>query len=210
MRRRRPAGPGYGAAVPDQLLTAHGAAWHRATHHPFLDGVRHGTLPDGAFDAWLAQDALFVADLLRFQARLLARAPRPAQAVLAGGAVSLVDELSWFEGLAAGRGLDLGAAPLPATLAYADLLRRLDAAPYPVAVTALWVLERVYLLAWQYAAPGAGPYTAYVEHWTAPGFAAYVAALGILADAAGAPGDAVAEVLALETAYWDVAGWAAP
>ena len=58
-------------------------------HAPFLDGVRDGTLPPAAFDRWLAQDALFVADLLRFQARLLARAPRPAQAVLAAGAVAL-------------------------------------------------------------------------------------------------------------------------
>ena len=46
------------------------------------------------FDTWLAQDYLFVADLLQFQARLLARAPRMAQTVLAAGAATLVVPLS--------------------------------------------------------------------------------------------------------------------
>jgi formylaminopyrimidine deformylase / aminopyrimidine aminohydrolase len=77
------------------LLQRHPDEWARATRHPFLTAVRDGTLPDGAFDTWLVQDALFVADLLTFQARLLARAPRPAQAVLAAGAASLVAELDW-------------------------------------------------------------------------------------------------------------------
>ena len=75
--------------------------WTAATRHPFLDGVRDGSLPVHALDTWLAQDALFVADLLVFQARLLARAPRSDQAVLAGGTVALVEELDWFERLAA-------------------------------------------------------------------------------------------------------------
>jgi len=35
-----------------------------------------GMLPAAAFDTWLAQDRRFVGDLLWFQARLLARAPR--------------------------------------------------------------------------------------------------------------------------------------
>jgi len=133
--------------------------------------VREGTITDSAFDRWLGQDALFVGDLLTFQARLLARAPRPAQAVLAGGCVALVAELDWFEVQAARRGIDLGQPALPATLAYGELLGRLDAAPYAVAVTALWVLERVYLLAWASAASNTSPFGEFVEHWTAPGFA---------------------------------------
>ncbi len=47
----------------------------------------------------------------------------------------------------------------------------------------------------------AAAYRAFVEHWTAPGFAAYVEALGRLAGDAGSPGDVVAEALALETAF---------
>jgi thiaminase len=178
--------------------------WAAATGHPFLDAVREGTITDLAFDRWLGQDALFVGDLLAFQARLLARAPRPAQAVLAGGCVALVAELDWFEVQAARRGIDLGQPALPATLAYGELLLRLDAAPYDAAVTALWVLERVYLLAWASAASSTSPFTEFVEHWTAPGFAGYVDALGDLAILDGRA-DLVREVLTHEVAFWDMA-----
>ena len=147
---------------------------------------------------------LFVGDLLTFQARLLARAPRPAQAVLAGGCVALVAELDWFEVQAARRGIDLGQPALPATLAYNELLGRLDAAPYDVAVTALWVLERVYLLAWASAASSTSPFGEFVEHWTAPGFAGYVDALGELAILDGQD-DLVGDVLSHEVAFWDMA-----
>jgi formylaminopyrimidine deformylase / aminopyrimidine aminohydrolase len=178
--------------------------WTAATRHPFLDAVREGTITDSAFDRWLVQDALFVGDLLTFQARLLARAPRPAQAVLAGGCVALVAELNWFEVQAARRGIDLEQPPLPATLAYGDLLLRLDAAPYDVALTALWVLERVYLLAWASAASSTSPFIEFVEHWTAPGFAGYVDALGAIASLDGQD-DLVGEVLSQEVAFWDMA-----
>ncbi|PRC46097.1 TenA family transcriptional regulator, partial [Mycobacterium sp. ITM-2017-0098] len=48
--------------------------WDAATRHRFLDAVRDGTIADQDFNRWLVQDALFVRDLLTFQARLLARA----------------------------------------------------------------------------------------------------------------------------------------
>jgi thiaminase len=178
--------------------------WTAATRHRFLDAVREGTIADVAFERWLAQDALFVADLLAFQARLLGRAPRPAQAVLAEGCVALVAELDWFEIMAARRGIDLGPPALPATLAYRALLLRLDAAPYGAAVTALWVLERVYLLAWASAASSTSPFGEFVEHWTAPGFAGYVDALGELAILDGED-DLVRDVLTHEVAFWDMA-----
>jgi thiaminase/transcriptional activator TenA len=162
---------------------------------------------------------LFVSDLLRFQALLLARAPRPAQAVLAAGLAGLVAELDWFEEQAAARGLRLDAPPLPATEAYARLLDRLDAVPPPAALVALWVLERVYLEAWSSAAPGAAPYAPFVEHWTLPAFAGYVADLERAADLLLCDGEPtelealdglVAEVLAAETAFWDMASGDAP
>jgi thiaminase/transcriptional activator TenA len=178
--------------------------WTAATRHPFLAAVREGTITPAAFDRWLAQDVIFVGDLLTFQARLLARAPRQAQAVLAGGCVALVAELDWFDELAARRYIDLGQRALPATLAYRDLLRRLDAAPYDAAVTALWVLERVYLLAWASAASSTSPFGEYVDHWTDPGFATYVEALGALATLQGRD-DLMGEVLTFEVAFWDMA-----
>ncbi len=180
------------------------ALWTAATRHPFLDAVRDGTIAEAAFNRWLVQDALFVADLLTFQARLLARAPRPAQGVLAGGCVALVDELAWFADQAARRGIALGPSALPATLAYRELLVRLDTMPVDAALTALWVIEKVYLDAWSSAVSSTSPLREFVEHWTTPGFGAYVDALGELAKPDDHV-DVVAEVLTLEVAFWDMA-----
>lgn len=195
-----------------ELITRLADEWRAATHHPFLDGVREGTVRPAVFDNWLVQDARFVGDLLWFQARLLARAPAPAQAVLARGALALVDELAWFRAQAAERRVDLGAARLPATEAYAVLLRRLDAAEPDAALAALWAVERVYLDAWSTAVPGSSEYRRFVAHWTAPEFAAYVADLERAADALAAGRDLgssvaglVDGVLRAERAFWDMA-----
>lgn len=178
--------------------------WTAATRHRFLDAVRDGTIADREFNRWLAQDALFVSDLLTFQARLLARAERRAQSALAAGCAALVAELDWFDEQAAIRAIDMNRSPLPATLAYRELLARLDTAPYESAITALWVIERVYLLAWTTATSDSSPYGEFVEHWTHPEFADYVHALGELATPDGHD-DVVAEVLSHEVAFWDMA-----
>jgi len=177
--------------------------WERATRHPFLLAVRDGHLPAAAFDTWLAQDHRFVGDLLWFQARLLARAPRAAQPVLATGAAALVDELAWFEALSKSRRLDLGVPAQPATLAYRQLLETLDRAAPGDALTALWAIERTYLEAWRFAAPGAAPYRQVVTHWTAPAFADYVDRLAAVC--ASQDGTLVDQVLAHEIAFWEMA-----
>ena len=155
-----------------------------------------------AFDRWLQQDALFVADLLAFQAgcwpgrhaTLRRCSPRAVSRWLR----------NWIGSRPRpSRGLDLPQPALPATVAYIEL-RRLDAAPYELAVTALWVLERVYLLAWAFAASGSSRFGEFVEHWTAPGFEGYVDALGELATPDGQD-DLVGEVLSHEAAFWDMA-----
>lgn len=187
----------YPSGVLDELWTA-------ATRHRFLDQVREGTLEDSDFDRWLVQDALFIADLLTFQARLLARAERTAQSTLAAGCAALVDELDWFDRQAAHRGIDMSRPALPATLAYRTLLARLDAAPYDAALTALWVIEEVYLRAWTTAKSDSSPYGEFITHWTDPGFAAYVEALRGLATPER-HADVVAEILTLEVEFWDMA-----
>lgn len=196
------------------LLAQQEAAWRTATRHPFLDGVRDGTLPAAAFDGWLAQDYHFVGALLSFQARLLARAPRAAQAVLAGGAVALEAELSWFETQARERKLRLMVALHPITVAYTAFFNDLDGQSYPAAMVALWALERAYLEAWTAAAPGAPRYRPFVEHWTVPAFAAYVDGLETAADTAlasvtgageAAVEEAFRQVADLERRFWDMA-----
>ena len=201
------------------LISRNPEAWQGATRHPFLDSLREGNLSTEAFEAWLGQDYLFVGDLFSFQARLLARAPRSAQAVLAGGLVAVEDELGWFEEMARGRGLELGEDRHPTTISYRGLLDALEGDPYPVAITALWALERAYLEAWGSAAPGHPDFRPFVEHWTTPEFAGYVAGLEEAADAAleadGVPEDRVEaaflEVSAVEREFWEMAlSYAAP
>jgi thiaminase len=193
--------PVYASAVTERDLAP---LWRAATNHPFLDAVREGTISDGAFDRWLAQDALFVAKLLTFQAQLLGRAPRRAQAVLAGGCVTLVEELDWFEAKAAQRGIEVDQPPSPETVAYCDLLERLSTAPFDAAVTALWVLEQVYLLAWRSAASSTSPFGEFIDHWTHPGFAGYVSGLRDVATPDGRD-NLVRDVLSHEIAFWDMA-----
>lgn len=193
------------------LPLRHATAWSHATRHPFLEAVRDGTLSESAFEAWLVQDHHFVSDLLTFQSRLLARTPRPAREVLASGTVALADELVWFEEQAAARQLDLTTPPRPATVAYSVLLDRLDAADVAVAITALWAIERVYLDAWSFAAPGAPPYREFVSHWTTPQFVTYVSDLEDAADTvATRPAEpcvamAFAAVLDAESRFWAMA-----
>ncbi|HET7478231.1 MAG TPA: TenA family transcriptional regulator [Rubrobacteraceae bacterium] len=198
----------------EDLLERHPELWRAATHHPFLEGLRDGSLPAGAFRMWLVQDYLFVNDLLVFQSRLLARSPRPAQAAIAGGLVALEAELGWFEEMGERRSLALGAPRKPATAAYRDLLARLDGESYAAGIVALWAIERAYLEAWAGIAPGHPDYREFVEHWTVPEFAGYVAGLEEAADAAleGASGDelqeieeAFREVSRMERDFWEMA-----
>ena len=119
------------------LVERHADSWREATRHPFLDAVRSGNLDPRDFGAWLVQDHHFVRDLLRFQALLLAEAPRSDQAALAGGLVALEAELSWFEEHAARLGLDLTVPRHPTTEDYAGFLEELAAGPYPEGIVAL-------------------------------------------------------------------------
>lgn len=198
----------------DDLLQHHERDWRAGTNHPFLHGVRDGTLPDGTFESWLVQDYLFVADGLTFQSRLLARSPRQDQSTLAGGLVALESELGWFEDHAAHRGLALDTPRHPTTAAYRDFMLGLEEEPYPAALTGLWALEQTYLEAWRTAAPGHPEYRDFVEHWTTPEFAAYVASLKTAADralSAAIPEEeprieaAFLETVQLEREFWEMA-----
>ena len=197
----------------EDLVSRHAEAWRGATSHPFLDAVREGTLPREAFDLWLVQDYLFVGDLLRSQARILARASRRDQGVLASGLVAAEAELRWFEEKARERGLNLGASRLAATECYREMMSSMEDAPYPAAITGLWTIERAYLEAWRSAKPPAA-YAEFVEHWTTPEFAEYVSGLERAADDALSEADTserekaaqtFLSVAHLERDFWEMA-----
>ncbi|MBV9228472.1 MAG: TenA family transcriptional regulator [Chloroflexi bacterium] len=197
---------------PTHLLERHSASWLAATRHPFLDAAREGTLAPRIFAAWLVQDYLFVTDEFAFQAYLLPRAPRSAQALLAGSLVALEAELSWFEEQAQRQKLSLEAVHHPVTAAYGTFLRKLEREPYPVAMTALWAIERAYLEAWASAAPGHPKYRQFIEHWANPAFAKFVAELERAATTAletervDKEAEAVfLEVARLELDFWEMA-----
>ncbi len=192
------------------LVAAHRHQWAEATWGPFLEGVHDGSLPQTAFESWLQQDYLFVADLLGFQARVLAMAPRADQAVIASGLVAMEGELSWFESKLR-TGSEGPGQPQPATVAYRRHLARLAAAPYPSAIVSLWALERAYLEAWRGAAPAAPRFQEFVDHWTTHEFVDYVARLERAADyslAAASESErtdaeaAFVATLALEAEFW--------
>jgi thiaminase/transcriptional activator TenA len=196
------------------LLTRHAAAWQAATVHPFLAGVRDGSVPPDSFDRWLAQDYLFAQALVRAQSRIAAAAPFADVGLLAGGVVATVGELGWFEEVAARRGLALAAPMHPANRAYCDFLLALTYSAYPAQITALWALERTYLESWEGAHPGAPPYREFVERWTTGAFRSYVGDLQAAVDrqleaSVGEPAreaeDAFRWVTHHERGFWDMA-----
>ena len=193
-----------------KLIESEAELWRAATHHPFLDGVRDGTLPPEEFACWLVQDYQFGAALTRVEARYLAAAPREDLGLLAAGVQAMVAELDWFEQKAAERELHLG-APLHATArAYIGYLYALCDQPYSVQLTALWALERAYLDAWRGARPGAEAFREFVVRWTNDAFASYVAALEaatsrVLGHNADAEREAFRQVARYERAFWEMA-----
>ncbi len=198
----------------EALVSRHMAAWQAATVHPFLAGVRDGSVPEDAFDRWLAQDYLFARALVRAQSRIAAAAPFADVGLLAGGVVATVGELGWFEEMAARRGVVLDAPIHPATRAYCDFLLALTYSGYPAQITAIWALERTYLESWEGARPGAQPYREFVKRWTTEGFRSYVGNLQTCVDRqleasdgeqAREAEDAFFWVTHYERGFWDMA-----
>jgi formylaminopyrimidine deformylase / aminopyrimidine aminohydrolase len=169
---------------PTDLLIRHADIWHAATHHQFLEAVRDGSLAPNIFATWLVQDYLFVLDELTCQARLLARAPRSGQHILVRGLSAIEAEASWFESHAQQRHLSLDVPHYPTTASYRDLLESLDREPYPVAITAIWAIERAYLEAWKGTMPCNPRYQEYVDHWANVEFERFIADLEEIATTA--------------------------
>jgi thiaminase/transcriptional activator TenA len=60
----------------DQLRLAASELWEDQLHHPFVRGIRDGTLDAGRFRFYVRQDYLFLIDYGRLLALACARAPR--------------------------------------------------------------------------------------------------------------------------------------
>ena len=65
----------------EHLVESNRDLWMAMAGHPFVLGLADGTLPDGALQAWVQQDRIFVVE-----ERRVGRAPRLRPAVAAGRA----------------------------------------------------------------------------------------------------------------------------
>ena len=115
--------PDYGRAFA-LWRDAAGAAWPAYTRHAFVEGLRDGSLPRGAFLHYLAQDYLFLIHFARAWALAAAKAETLAEMRLAAATVSaLVEEEMRLHVEVCGRaGLDAAALAAveeaPENLAY--------------------------------------------------------------------------------------------
>ncbi|HVV59665.1 MAG TPA: TenA family protein [Gaiellaceae bacterium] len=182
--------------------------------HPFVRGLADGTLSEERFAFFLAQDFAFLADYGRALRRAAELAPQPdwrrRLTEIAAGAAA--DELELHRGWAAEHGLDLAAVePSATTRAYGGFLT--EPHPFPVLVAALlpcfWgYAELGRRLA---AAPTAPRYARWLATYADPAFAeaarwfVELAAACAEPDARPAMRAAFARSLAFEAAFWDAA-----
>jgi thiaminase len=202
-------------AFTDHLVEANRDLWAAMAAHPFVLGLAHGTLPDGALQAWVQQDRVFVVEERRVVAVLRAHGlPSRLDDLLADLDRSLVLEADAFTRTAAEHGVALEVEPWPVCLGYTSYLRCAAYAGVLEGLTALYAAERAYLDTWTAVAelsPADSPYHAWIRNWSSEGFRAFVSALGRnLDELAAAPSPALAHrlgVLFTRAARFELAFW---
>ena len=185
--------------------------------HPFVLGLADGTLPDGALQAWVQQDRIFVVQERRVVAVLRAHGlPSRLDDLLADLDRSLVLEADAFTRTAAEHGFAADAEPWPLCLGYTSYLRCAAYDGVLEGLTALYAAERAYLDTWTAVAgrsPAGSAYHAWIQNWSGESFRAFVGALGRgLDELAGAPSPPLASRLGVvftgaarfELAFWEM------
>lgn len=189
--------------------------------HPFLAGVRDGTLDPARFRRWLAQDRLFVEGSLQLLDALATGAPDGLRPLLAGASAGYREELVRFDATA--RNLAVEPAPIAfVTHAYLQYLLATALGDWAAGLVCLAVLERAYLEAWRGVAGGLAvdsPWRPLILQWTTDDFGEYVRALAEAVDrfaVPAAPRGALERhvdlTIAYELAFWEMAwhGWTWP
>jgi thiaminase len=176
----------------EHLVEANRDLWAAMAAHPFVLGLADGTLPDGALQAWVQQDRVFVMEERRVVAALRAHGlPSRLDALLADLDRGLVLEAEAFAQTAAEHGFAAEVEPWPVCLGYTSYLRCAAYDGVLEGLTALYAAERAYLDTWTAVAersPADSAYHAWIQNWSGEAFRAFVAALGQgLDEVAGAP-----------------------
>ena len=204
-------------AFTDQLIEANRDLWATMAGHPFVLGLAEGTLPDGALQAWVQQDRVFVVEERRVVAALRAHGlPSRLDDLLADLDRSLVLEAEAFTQTAADHGFAPEVEPWPLCLGYTSYLRCAASDGALEGLTALYAAERAYLDTWTAVAersPADSAYNAWIRNWSGEAFRAFVTALGRDLDGlAGEPSPALAHRLGViftraarfELAFWEM------
>jgi thiaminase len=204
-------------AFTDRLVEANRGLWAAMAGHPFVLGLAEGTLPDGALQAWVQQDRVFVVEERRVVAALRAHGlPSRLDDLLADLDRSLVVEAEAFAQAAAEHGVAPDAEPWPVCLGYTSYLLCAAFDGTLEGLTALYAAERAYLDTWTAVAersPADSAYHAWVQNWSGEAFRAFVTALGRdLDQLVAAPSPALAQRLGMiftraarfELAFWEM------
>jgi thiaminase/transcriptional activator TenA len=198
--------------VAADLLAGSAAPWSQLSAHPFIAQAGDGSLRRGSFDRWLVADHYFVVGFRRFLTGLVTVAPdEHAADVLAAGLGGLQSELALFRREAATRGVDLDAEPGPIAVGYTAFLRASLQDGYPVALAVLYGAEKAYFDAWSAVRATArrdSDYWPFVDNWSSPAFAHWVASIAGLLDAITPDGPTAAmrasfdRVVRFELRFW--------
>jgi thiaminase len=199
----------------DQLVEANRDLWVAMAGHPFVLGLADGTLPNGALQAWVQQDRIFVVEERRVVAALRAHGlPSRLDDLLADLDRGLVLEAEAFTRTAADHGFAPEVEPWPVCLGYTSYLRCAADDGVLEGLTALYAAERAYLDTWTAVAklsPRDSAYHAWIQNWSGEPFRAFVGDLGRgLDELAGAPSPALAHrlgVLFARAARFELAFW---
>jgi thiaminase/transcriptional activator TenA len=156
--------------------------------HPFVQGLRDGSLPAARYRDYLAQDAFFLDAFARAYACGVARAPdRPTMRAFHTLQQRALDEQRLHERVAAEAGIDLArVAPLAATRAYADFLlaTAFGGSGLGELLAAMTPCMRLYRFLGTsiQAAPHAPIYGGWIETYAGADFGALVATIEALLD----------------------------
>jgi thiaminase (transcriptional activator TenA) len=210
------------------LIERASGLWSAATDHPFVDGIRTGSLPEATFAHYLAQDYVFLVGYCRVFGLAAAKSPDLATMGFFAELLheTLHTEMDLHREVSAAYGVsraDLEATePSPTCRGYVDHLLRVAALEGLDAIaTSLLPCQLGYAqIGRQLAEEGAdrdgNPYAGWIRTYADPGFQALAGRVADLVDAttahaAPARADELFEVFAAscryEHAFWDAA-WA--
>ncbi|XP_073127888.1 probable bifunctional TENA-E protein [Henckelia pumila] len=140
------------AAVVDTWVKKYRRKYLRAIRHPFILGIRDGSVEMSSFRRWLAQDYLFVRAFVPFVASVLVKAWKESDDnfdvdVILAGIAALNEEIAWFKKEAMKWNVildDVEAEKI--NLDYCNFLESLMSSEvsYTQSVTIFWAIEVVY------------------------------------------------------------------